>query len=54
VSQEHRDREQAGIFARGEVAHTPDEHVEVVADVEFFEQCVQQPARPRETVRPFG
>jgi hypothetical protein len=54
VSQEQRDREQAGIFARGEVGHTPDEHVEVVADVEFFEQRVQQPARQRETVRPFG
>jgi hypothetical protein len=54
VSQEYRYREQAGIFARGEAGHTPDEHVEVVADVEFFEQRVQQPARPRETVRPFG
>jgi hypothetical protein len=54
VSQEHRYCEQAGIFARGQVGHTPDEHVEVVADVEFFEQRVQQPARPRETVRPFG
>jgi hypothetical protein len=36
------------------VDHTPDEHVEVVADVEFFEQRVQQPARQREAVRPFG
>jgi hypothetical protein len=54
VSQEHGYREQAGILARGEVGHTPDEHVEVVADVEFFEQRVQQPARQRETGRPFG
>ncbi len=54
MSQEHGYREQAGIFARGEGGHTPDEHVEVVADVEFFEQRVQQPVAPRETVRPFG
>jgi hypothetical protein len=54
VSQEHRYCEQAGIFARGEVGRTSDEHVEVVADVEFFEQRVQQPARQRETLRAFG
>jgi hypothetical protein len=54
VSQEQGDREQAWVLTRGQVGHTPDEHVEVVTDVEFFEQRVQQPARPRETVRPFG
>jgi hypothetical protein len=53
VSQEQRDREQAWILTRGQVGHTPDEHVEVVADVEFFEQLVQQPGRQRETVRGF-
>jgi hypothetical protein len=31
------------------VGHTADEHVEVFADVKFFEQSVQQPARPIET-----
>jgi hypothetical protein len=36
------------------VDHTPDEHVEVVADVELFEQRVQQLVRQRETVRSFG
>jgi hypothetical protein len=29
--------------------HTADEHVEVVVDLEFFEQCVQQSTRQRET-----
>jgi hypothetical protein len=54
VSQEQRERKQAWVLTRGQVGHTPDEHVEVIADVEFFEQRVQQPARPRKTVRAFG
>jgi hypothetical protein len=54
VSQEQRDREEAWILSRGQAGHTADEHVEVVADVEFFEQRVQQPVRPREAVRAFG
>jgi hypothetical protein len=54
VSQEQRDREQAWVLTRGRVGHTPDEHVEVIADVEFFEQCVQQPAREREAIGAFG
>ena len=54
MSQEQRDREQPWVLAGGQAGHTADEHVEVVADVEFFEQRVQQPARPRETARTFG
>ena len=45
VSQEQRDGEQPWVLAGGLAGHTPDEHVEVVADVEFFEQRVQQPPR---------
>jgi hypothetical protein len=54
VSQEQRDREQAWVLTRGQVGHTPNEHVEVLTDVEFFEQRVEQPARPRETAGAFG
>jgi hypothetical protein len=53
VSQEQRDGEQPWVLAGGQAGHTADEHVEVVADVEFFEQCVQQPARQREAARAF-
>ena len=38
VSQEQRDGEQPWVLAGGLAGHTADEHVEVVADVEFFEQ----------------
>jgi hypothetical protein len=54
VSQEQRDREQPWVLAGGQAGHRTDEHVEVVADVEFFEQCVQQPARQREAGCAFG
>ena len=54
VSQEQRDGEQPWVLAGGLARDTADEHVEVVADVEFFEQCVQQPARQWEAVRAFG
>jgi hypothetical protein len=54
VSQEQRDREEAWILSRGQAGHTADEHVEVVADVEFFEQRVQQPSRQPKTARAFG
>ena len=54
MSQEQGDGEQPWALAGRHTAHSADEHVEVVADVEFFEQGVQQPARPREAVRAFG
>ena len=54
VPEEQRDRKQLWILVSGFASHTRDEHVEVIADVEFFEQGLQQPARPRETVRAFG
>ena len=54
MSQEQRDREQPWVLAGGLADHTADEHVEVVADVEFFEQRVQQPSRQREAARAFG
>ena len=53
MSQEQRDGEQPWVLAGGLVGHTADEHVEVVADVEFFEQRVQQPSRQRKTARAF-
>jgi hypothetical protein len=49
VSQKERNGDQAWVLAGGKAGHTADEHVEVVADVQFFEQGVQQPARPFET-----
>jgi hypothetical protein len=54
VSQEQRDREQPWVLAGRQAGHTADEHVEVVADVEFFEQGMQQAPRQRKTVRAFG
>jgi hypothetical protein len=54
VSQVQRDREQPWVLAGGLAGHTADEHVEVVADVEFFEQRMQQPSRQRKTSRAFG
>jgi hypothetical protein len=41
VSQEQRDREQPRVLALVQAGHMADERVEVVADVEFFEQRVQ-------------
>ena len=54
MSQEQRDREQPWVLAGGQAGHTADEHVEVVADVEFLEQRVQQPSRQRQTASAFG
>ena len=54
MSQEQRDGEQPWVLAGGQAGHTADEHVEVVTDVEFFEQGVQQPSRQREAARAFG
>jgi len=54
VSQEQRDREQPWVLAGGQAGHTADEHVEVVTDVKFFEQGVQQLTRQREAARAFG
>ena len=53
MSQEQRDREQTWILTRAQVGHTPDEHVEFVADMEFFEQRMQLPARERGAVGAF-
>jgi len=54
VSQKQRDGEQPWVLAGGQAGHTADEHVEVVTDVKFFEQGVQQPAGQRKTARAFG
>jgi hypothetical protein len=45
VSQKERNGDQPRVLAGRKAAHTADEYVEVVADVQFFEQGVQQPAR---------
>ena len=54
MSQEQRDCEQAWVLSRGQAGHTADERVEVVTNVEFFEERVQQPARQHEAVRTVG
>ena len=54
MSQEQRDGEQPWVLAGGLAGHTADEHVEVVADVEFFEQRMQQPSRQHKAARAFG
>ena len=54
MSQEQGDREQPWVLAGGLAGHTADEHVEVVADVEFFEQRMQQPSRQHKADRAFG
>ncbi len=53
MPQEQRDREQAWVMARGQAGHTADERVEVVADVKFFEQRLQQLARQHKTAHAF-
>ena len=52
MSHEERDDEQPWVLAGRYVRHRADEPVEVVADVEFLEQGVQQRTRPIETVCP--
>jgi len=52
VSHEDRKGEQPWVLAGRGVRHRADEPVEVVADVEFLEQGVQQRTRPIETVWP--
>jgi hypothetical protein len=54
VSQKQRDREEAWILPRGQAGHTADERVEVVADVEFFEQRMQQPPRQHKAASALG
>jgi len=54
VSQEQRNGEQPWVLAGGQTGHRPDEHVEVVTDVKFFEQGVQQLTRQREAARAIG
>jgi hypothetical protein len=52
VSHEERDDEQPWVLAGRCVRHEADEPVEVVADVKFLEQGVQQRTGPIETVCP--
>lgn len=54
VPQEQCDREEAWKLPRGQARHTADERVEVVADVEFFEQRTQQRSRQHKAARAFG
>ena len=54
MSQKERNGDEARVLAGGKAGHTADEHVEVVTDVEFFEQRVKQPARQHEIARAFG
>lgn len=53
MSQKQRDGEQPWELAGGQTAQWADEHVEVVADVELFEQQVQQSTRQGEAARSF-
>ena len=54
MSQEQGDREQPWVLAGWRASYTSDEHVEVVADVEFFDQRMQQPSRQHKVARAFG
>lgn len=54
MPQEERYGEQTWVLARGQAGPTPDEHVEVIPCVEFFEQRVQQPTGQRKTDRAFS
>jgi hypothetical protein len=49
VSQKQRDGDQPGVLAGREAGHTADERVEVVTDVKFFEQRLEQRTTPRES-----
>src|SRR5262245_59944355 len=53
VSQEQGDREDPWVLTNRLAGDRTDEQIDVIADVEFFEQRVQQPSRPHETVRAF-
>jgi hypothetical protein len=46
VSQKQRGGDQPWVLAGRQAGHTADEYVELLADVEFLEQCVEQCTRP--------
>jgi len=46
VSQEQRDGEQPWVLAGGQARGGTDELIELVGDVEFFEENVEEPTSP--------
>ena len=54
MAQEQRDGDQPWELAGGQAGDRADESIEFVSDVEFVEQRVDEPARPRETVGTIG
>jgi hypothetical protein len=47
VSQQERDRDQPWVLAGGQTRGGTDESIELVGDVEFFEEDVEEPTSPR-------
>jgi hypothetical protein len=54
VPEDQSDAEQPWVLAYWHRGRTPDEPVEVLTDVKFFEQGVQQPARQGQAICTFG
>ncbi|MGE0703969.1 MAG: hypothetical protein AB7F99_04325 [Vicinamibacterales bacterium] len=48
MSHKHRDGDQPRVLAGRRAGRTADKRVEVVTDVKFFEQRLEQRPRPRE------
>jgi hypothetical protein len=46
VSQQERDRDQPWVLAGGQTRGGTDEPIELVGDVEFFEEDVEEPTSP--------
>jgi hypothetical protein len=50
VAQQQRDGDQPWVLADGHAGDRTDESIEFVSDVEFVEEGVDEPTRPREIV----
>ena len=46
MTQEHRERDQPWVLAGGQTRGGTDELIELVGDVEFFEEDVEEPTSP--------
>ena len=51
MAQQEGDRDQPWVLARGQTRGGTDEPIELVGDVEFFEEDVEEPTSPGDAVR---
>jgi len=50
VSQQERDSDQPWVLAGGQTRNGTDESIELVGDVEFFEEDVEEPTSPSDVL----